>query len=159
MFNQAEVFANASIDINANICRLVIDSVAILKKDSEFSEKYLNKILMFIKEAFIEIDKFIFRDKKYVINKQLFKLYWCLEALKLFVDAGLISMLTIDDTFRCFDGNRCCHAHFRCDKCGRIVDLQMKKDFLSLVEGLETYTINDAQLYLKGLCPACKNKK
>ena len=79
--------------------------------------------------------------------------------LKLFVDAGLISMLTIDDTFRCFDGNRCCHAHFRCDKCGRIVDLQMKKDFLTLVEGLETYTINDAQLYLKGLCPACKNKK
>ena len=39
--------------------------------------------------------------------------------LKLFVDAGLISMLTIDDTFRCFDGNRCCHAHFRCDRCGR----------------------------------------
>ena len=79
--------------------------------------------------------------------------------LKLFVDAGLISMLTIDDTFRCFDGNRCCHAHFRCDRCGRIVDLQMKKDFLSLVEGLETYSINDAQLYLKGLCPVCKNKK
>lgn len=79
--------------------------------------------------------------------------------LKLFVDAGLISMLTIDDTFRCFDGNRCCHAHFRCDRCGRIVDLQMKKDFLSLVEGLDAYSINDAQLYLKGLCPACKNKK
>ena len=79
--------------------------------------------------------------------------------LKLFVDAGLISMLTIDDTFRCFDGNRCCHAHFRCDRCGRIVDLQMKKDFLSLVEGLDAYSINDAQLYLKGLCPVCKNKK
>ena len=68
-------------------------------------------------------------------------------------------MLTIDDTFRCFDGNRCCHAHFRCDRCGKIVDLQMKKDFLSLVEGLDAYCINDAQLYLKGLCPVCKNKK
>ena len=32
------------------------------------------------------MDSVIFRDKKYVINKQLFKLYWCLEALKLFVD-------------------------------------------------------------------------
>ena len=50
--------------------------------------------------------------------------------LKLFVDAGLISMLTIDDTFRCFDGNRCCHAHFRCNHCGIIVDLEMKKDLL-----------------------------
>ena len=76
--------------------------------------------------------------------------------LKLFVDAGLISMLTIDDTFRCFDGNRCCHAHFRCNNCGKIVDLKMKEDFISLVEGLEGYEITDAQLYLKGICPDCK---
>ena len=40
--------------------------------------------------------------------------------LKLFVDAGLIMMLTIDDTFRCFDGNCCSHAHFRCNECGNI---------------------------------------
>ena len=79
--------------------------------------------------------------------------------LKLFVDAGLISMLTIDDTFRCFDGNRCCHAHFRCNTCGKIVDLQMKKDFISLVEGLEGYEITDAQLYLKGFCPTCLGNK
>lgn len=85
-FNQAEIFADASIDINANICRLVIDSVAILKKDSEFSKLYLDKILKFINEAFCEIDKFIFRDKKYVINKQLFKLYWALEALYLYTE-------------------------------------------------------------------------
>ena len=78
--------------------------------------------------------------------------------LKLFVDAELISMLTIDDTFRCFDGNRCCHAHFRCNNCGKIVDLQMKKDFISLVEGLGGYDVVDAQLYLKGTCPACLKK-
>lgn len=78
--------------------------------------------------------------------------------LKLFVDAGLISMLTIDDTFRCFDGNRCCHAHFRCNNCGKIVDLQMKKDFISLVDGIKGYNITDAQLYLKGVCPECLKK-
>ena len=78
--------------------------------------------------------------------------------LKLFVDAGLISMLTIDDTFRCFDGNRSNHAHFRCNNCGKIVDLKMKNDFLSLVEGLDGYEITDAHLYLKGLCPNCLKK-
>lgn len=83
-FTQAEIFANASIDINANICRLVVDSVAILKESTEFSKIYTSKILEFIYESFEELDKFIFRDKKYVINKQLFKLYWSLEALKLF---------------------------------------------------------------------------
>lgn len=78
--------------------------------------------------------------------------------LKLFVDAGLISMLTIDDTFRCFDGNRSCHAHFRCNVCGKIVDLPMKKELFSLVEGLDGYEITDAQLYLKGVCPECLKK-
>ena len=85
-FNQAETFAKASIDINGNICRLVIDSVSFLIKNETFCEKYKSLILNYIQEAFEELDKFIFRDKKYVINKQLFKLYWSLEALKLFAD-------------------------------------------------------------------------
>ena len=78
--------------------------------------------------------------------------------LKLFVDAGLIMMLTIDDTFRCFDGNCCSHAHFRCNKCGKIMDFQIKKNFLSMVEGFEGLDITDAQLYLKGLCTECLKK-
>ena len=78
--------------------------------------------------------------------------------LKLFVDAGLIMMLTIDDTYRCFDGNCCSHAHFLCNKCGKIVDFKIKKDFLSMVEGVNGYEVTDAQLYLKGSCPACLMK-
>ena len=34
-----------------------------------------------IKTALDEISKFTFRDKKYKINKQIFKIYWGLEAL------------------------------------------------------------------------------
>ena len=86
IYHSSKIFADASIDINANICRLVIDSVSILKNDKTFAKTYLKNILGFIEETFQEIDKFIFRDKKYVINKQLFKLYWCLESLKLFVN-------------------------------------------------------------------------
>ncbi len=85
-FNQAEVFANATIDINANICRLIVDSVAVLKQDKEFTKVYLERILSIIDDAFLELGKIAFRDKKYVINKQLFKLYWCLESLRFFVD-------------------------------------------------------------------------
>lgn len=82
----ANIFADATIDINANICRLVVDSVALIKSNKEFSETYLKRILDFIKETFTALDNFIFRDKKYVINKQLFKLYWSLEALKYFTE-------------------------------------------------------------------------
>ena len=77
----SDIFADATIDINANICRLVIDSAILLKSYNNFSTSYTNKIVIYIQEALNELDKFIFRDKKYVINKQLFKLYWCLEAL------------------------------------------------------------------------------
>lgn len=95
-FIYPEIFAYASIDINANICRMVIDSVTILKQNKTFSNIYLKKILEFIDEAFNEIDKFIYKDKKYVINKQLFKLYWCLESLKLFVnDISVENLLKI----------------------------------------------------------------
>ena len=80
----AEILADASIDINANICRLAIDSAILLKFDVDFSSKYTDKLLFYTKEALSELDKFIFRDKKYVINKQIFKLYWCLEGIKYF---------------------------------------------------------------------------
>ena len=83
-FNFPLVFADATIDINANICRLVVDSAKLLKENPDFTQIYIQMILKFIQEAFDELDKFIFRDKKYVINKQLFKLYWCLETLQNF---------------------------------------------------------------------------
>ena len=67
-------------------------------------------------------------------------------------------LLTIDDTFRCFDGDTTSHAHFRCDSCGRIVDLKIKSDFLAMVDGLDGFEIKEAQLYLKGICPICKRK-
>ena len=81
-----DIFADASIDINGNICRFITECLPVLKNYDNFSKIYLNKILEFIEETFNELDKFIFKDKKYLINKQLFKLYWCLEDLKLFID-------------------------------------------------------------------------
>jgi hypothetical protein len=88
-----EKFADASIDINANICRLVIDSAAMLKDYSEFSLIYTKKLCSYAVEAIKELQTFEFRDKKYVINKQLFKLYWCLEALSYFYDFADSSLI------------------------------------------------------------------
>ena len=83
-FNFPEIFADATIDINGNICRLCIESATYLKDFKNFSNLYTEKIIKFSLEALQELDNFIFKDKKYVINKQLFKLYWCLEAIKYF---------------------------------------------------------------------------
>ena len=83
-FDDAKIFADATIDINGNICRAIVESTRTLIKNENFSKNYINYIIEFTFEALDELDKFIFRDKKYVINKQIFKLYWCLEAIKYF---------------------------------------------------------------------------
>ena len=98
------IFAEATIDINANICRLVVDSACLLKNYDNFAIVYSDNLMKLANTALDELDKFIFRDKKYVINKQIFKLYWCLEGLKYFygfVDKNAMDYLL----FRCLSVN------------------------------------------------------
>ena len=79
-----KVLAKSTIDINANIARMVIESLEYMYYYEEFGKEYSAQLLEYIKEAFDGLDKIVFRDKKYTINKQLFKLYWCLEGLNVF---------------------------------------------------------------------------
>jgi hypothetical protein len=139
----ALTFADASIDINANICRLVIDSVSIIKQNNtDFSEIYFNKLISFINETFSELDKFIFRDKKYVINKQLFKLYWCLESLKLFSD-------TIDKDLLLSILERACKEkeYTIREKVAEIIFIQKDERFNNLKIKLQ----NDENYYVKSI--------
>lgn len=88
-----EIFADASIDINANISRMVIDALEYFKDNNDFSITYTNKLINFINDGFEEISKIKFRDKKYVLNKQLFKIYWALEGLYTFSDSIEVNTL------------------------------------------------------------------
>lgn len=83
--NYPQILAKATIDINANISRMVIDGLKLMSDDKVFGKKYLSEIKRIINESFAELDKIEYKDKKYTINKQLFKLYWCLEGVKVFV--------------------------------------------------------------------------
>ena len=78
--------------------------------------------------------------------------------LKLYVDAGLVMMLHIDDNFQRFDGDTSVHAHFRCSLCGSIHDLSVKGDYHTWLCGVENLAVTDAQLYLKGVCSKCSQQ-
>ena len=90
-----EIFAKSTIDINANISRMVIDGLGFMKDYHDFGAKYTNQLTKYIYEAFDGLDKIIYKDKKYTINKQLFKLYWCLEGLN-----NYIKYLNEDELFK-----------------------------------------------------------
>ncbi len=76
-----QIFSDATIDIDGNVCRLAIMSSVNLIDNQDFAKFYAFELIKIIKQALEEISKFTFKDKKYKINKQIFKIYWCLEAL------------------------------------------------------------------------------
>lgn len=142
----AETFAKATIDINANICRLVVNSAYILKNYVEFSQEYIHKILQYTNESLEELDKFIYRDKKYVINKQLFKLYWCLEAIMYFQD-----FIQEETLYKILEKSISQNEYTIREKCAKIVNTSNK--FPTLKEQLE----NDENYYVKQIFTSSKH--
>lgn len=91
-----EILTKGTIDINANISRMVIEALERLVGYSEFGIAYTKMIINYIQDSFNGLDKIIYKDKKYLINKQLFKLYWCLEVLKsyyIYIDKEILHSL------------------------------------------------------------------
>ncbi len=79
-----EKFVQATIDIDGNVCRLAILSAYNLIENTRFAKFYTEGLFKIINEALKELSTFTFRDKKYKINKQIFKIYWALEGLIFF---------------------------------------------------------------------------
>lgn len=82
--NFYDIFAKSIIDIDSNVCRLVIDALQYLKDDENFSKYIANKMKDIIFTALEELTKISYKSKKYTSNKQYFKIYWCLETLAAF---------------------------------------------------------------------------
>ena len=74
--------------------------------------------------------------------------------LKLFVENGAAIYLGIDEKNARFDGIVNPHAHFRCKKCGLIIDLPINPDFF-LPKDFDG-EIDESFFYLKGFCGQCR---
>lgn len=78
--------------------------------------------------------------------------------LRLFVEQGAAVMLTIDERNANFDADVRPHAHFYCKQCTRIYDLPVKaKQLLQTTEVPDEFQVDEASLYVKGVCKDCKN--
>ncbi|MCB9359884.1 MAG: transcriptional repressor [Flavobacteriales bacterium] len=77
--------------------------------------------------------------------------------LKLFVDKGITSTVTIEDNEVRYDAIVDNHGHFKCDDCGHIYDIEI--DFSSLLYNeLENFKIDETHIHLKGKCNKCLTK-
>ena len=79
-----EIFLDAIIDINGNICRNIICALEPLTSDSTFCEYFIENVIQRALAVTSTIENFEYKDRKYVTNKEVFKLYWYLETLGIF---------------------------------------------------------------------------
>lgn len=81
-----QIFLAAIIDINGNICRNVIGAISHLKNNKNFCNQFCQELVILTKDLLGKIEKDDFFEGKYKVNKEVFKLYWCLETIYVFWD-------------------------------------------------------------------------
>lgn len=88
-----DIFLKALIDVNSNVCRNILSAITTMKNDSEFCNYFTENLIKLTNELVEKVKEFDFQDGKYKVNKELFKLYWCLEGIYEFTDSINIEIL------------------------------------------------------------------
>ncbi len=78
--------------------------------------------------------------------------------LNLFIEAGLIRALNIEDNEIRYDIITKNHGHFKCGKCGRIFNFSIDLNNF-IAEELTGFEISDKNVYFKGICPGCLSNR
>lgn len=74
--------------------------------------------------------------------------------MNLFLQNCIVQKIGIDEYEIRYDADISCHAHFKCDNCGKIFDLPVEDNKLK-IGGLDKFKVREVQYYIKGLCPMC----
>ncbi len=77
--------------------------------------------------------------------------------LKLFVNAGLMQPVTIEDHEIRYDADITPHIHFKCIECGTVTDVFIPEQQDWLLSRIPAgFYVKEQHLYARGLCPECR---
>jgi Fur family transcriptional regulator, peroxide stress response regulator len=74
--------------------------------------------------------------------------------LNLFVKAGLVRVLTIEDNETRYDIITENHGHFKCGQCGTIYNFEVNPELLA-TDDLAGFKVVEKNVYFKGVCSKC----
>lgn len=79
--------------------------------------------------------------------------------LNLLNEMGLLRKIAVPDGSDRFDGRLDSHYHIICDKCARVLDIELNESgFDKHVEDTTGYKITSLDVVVKGICPECQKK-
>jgi len=78
--------------------------------------------------------------------------------LNVFYEKGIVTPLFITGLEARFEINISSHHHFLCEKCGRIIDLDIECDYFQK-GNVKGHRIIELHGYFKGICRECLKKK
>ena len=77
--------------------------------------------------------------------------------LNLFIESGLVRVLSIEDNETRYDVMVQNHGHFKCSYCGNIINFAVNIDRF-MTEDLQGFQITQKNVYFYGICPNCRAK-
>ncbi|MGC8765258.1 MAG: Fur family transcriptional regulator [Brevinematia bacterium] len=91
---------------------------------------------------------------KYIPTLSMTSIY---NTLNNFVEKGIVIPIKIEEGVVRYDGDTKSHGHFKCVKCGKILDIDIEQDIFknSIKEG----QILEEHIYIIGICNECLNKQ
>lgn len=74
-----------------------------------------------------------------------------------FQKTGIADILALPGEPKRFDGNKDNHHHFRCLKCGRIIDIFDNSCRVNVPESIAgRFVVTDSKIVFEGICDRCK---
>ncbi len=77
--------------------------------------------------------------------------------LKLFMEADIARIITIEESEARYDADIDSHGHFKCNECGKIYDFHI--NIPVEIEALNDFKISEKSVYYKGICRECLSNK
>lgn len=136
-----EIFLDAIIDINGNICRNIISAITNLKSDKCFCNLFCTELIERTLKLALTIKDFDFQDGKYKVNKEVFKLYWYLETIYQF--ASLIDINKLKSILKI---TKSINEYTIREKTAKILTLNFKDEELQEIKELLK---NDTNYYVR----------
>lgn len=78
--------------------------------------------------------------------------------LDLFIEKKIVNVIVIEENETRYDSIMAVHGHFKCEKCGRIFDVNIDEE-IKTNKDLENFEIKEQHYYFKGICKDCSNNK